>query len=49
MSLQWEEELILKERAWEKRRGKNWTLCGVGLLPYIAIVIVGAAIWCLCH
>lgn len=44
---EWERNLLLREREWEKR--KNWTRFIAGLLPYAAIVIVGAAIWCLWH
>ena len=46
---EWEANLLRREREWEKRKRKNWTRFIAGLLPYAAVVIVGAAIWCLWH
>jgi hypothetical protein len=46
----WEREFLAKERAWEqKKKARNWSLFGVGMLPYVAGLIVVAAIWCATH
>lgn len=48
---QWEAELLLREREWERdaRGSGKLSMFVVGLTPYVGLALFVWGLWCACH